>query len=43
LKGLVFENVVGKQRGIFREAEGTFEDSIKIFEKYKEVLTCLLD
>jgi len=44
LKGHVFEIVVGKQRGIFREAEDASEDFIKIlFEKYKQVLTCVLD
>jgi len=43
LKGHVFENVVRKQREILGEVEDTFEDCIKIFEKYKQVLTCLLD
>jgi hypothetical protein len=38
LKRHVYENVVEKQFGIFGEAEDTFEDCIKIFEKYKQAL-----
>lgn len=34
----VYENVFGKLCGIFGEAEDTFEDCIKIFEKYKQAL-----